>query len=391
MPTDAQIAQNLDAILADSTSKGMSEADTAKRITDMWFQQGISLQRVADATRYNEADIQNILGRVSQQGAPISVPGDLGLTPTNGLAGAETALNAGLVASRNDVTTASNAARGTIQDSTAQATQQLAPFAETGVQANDRLAALNGLLGPEAQQQAFDEFRASPGQAYLTEQANNNVIGNATRIGGVGGGDVRRELLRQGAGLAAQDFGAQVGRLESTRAGGQQAATGNAQLMGNSGLAQAGIFQNEGNQLSGLNQANASQLASARLSTSQLLGNQAFQSNLQNAGFNQQNRLAGSAAIGAGGADIASQIAEAARQSGNVNINDAQIQTMLAQLGINTVPGLMTGRSDVLGAGQLAGANQAGQTGMAAITGYLGGGGLSGAAKTVGKSMIGAT
>lgn len=348
----------LQRFLASATSAGMSEAAQTTAITDSLFAANISLQTLADETRYNEGDIQNILGRVADQGYPVNVPGDFGLTPTTGLAGAETALNAGLVQARNDVTGSAAIAQDRIQTTTGQAAAELNPFKQTGLAANNRLAALNGLLGPEAQAQAFEEFRSSPGQDFLREQANNNVIGNATAIGGVGGGDVRRELLRQGAGLAAQDFGAQVGRLESTRAGGQQAATGTAQLLGNSGMAEAEVLQNQGRQLADLGISTATNTASGRLSTSQLLGNQAFQSGIQQAGFNQQNRLAGASAIGSGGSNIAAQIAEAARQSGNVNLSQAQIASALAQLGINTIPDLYSDRSTGLAAGQLAGANK---------------------------------
>lgn len=363
--TDEQLAAGLDQFLAEAKAQGMGEAEQTKIITDALFENNISLQQLADATRYDEADIRNVLGRVSDQGSPINVPGDLGLTPVTGLKGAETALNAGLVQARNDVTGSAALAQGRIQDTTGQATAELDPFKQTGLLANDRLAALNGLLGPEAQAQAFEEFRASPGQKFLTEQANNNVIGNATAIGGVGGGDVRRELLRQGAGLAAQDFGAQINRLETTRAGGQQAATGTAQLLGNSGIAEAGVLTNQGSQLANLATGNASNIGAARLSTSQLLGNQAFQTGLQEAGFNQQNRMAGANAIGGGAADISSLITEAARQSGNVNLSQAQIDTALAQLGITQINPLMTGGANARAAGNLAGANVAGDTGTA--------------------------
>ena len=97
-------------------------------------------------------------GRVASQGAAISVPGDYGLTPTNGLAGTETAINDGLIA-----------ARKALQQNTQAGVDQLSPFAETGVQANQKLAAYQGLLGPEAQAQAFAEYQASPEQQYLLE------------------------------------------------------------------------------------------------------------------------------------------------------------------------------------------------------------------------------
>ena len=220
-------------------------------------------------------------------------------------------------------------------------------------------------MGVETQQQAFDDYQAGPEQAYLTEQASRNAIGNASATGGLGGGDVRRELQRQAIGLAAQDFGNYSARLENTRAGGQGASAGRASLYSTGGLSEGQILANQGRSLAELESGAGSAIANARLGTSQLLGDQTFQSGLQQAAFNQQNRVLGASAIGAGGSDISTQIANAARASGNVNLSDAQIQNMLTSLGINATNPALQGRSDILGAGQLAGANQAADTGMA--------------------------
>ena len=370
--TDEQLAAGLDEMLASAKSQGLSEADTTKWITDTLFQNNISLQRLADATKYNEADIQNVLGRVSDQGAPITVPGDLGLTPTTGLKGTETALNAGLIQARKDVTGAATAAQGRIQDTTGQATSQLNPFKQTGYMANDKLAALNGLLGVDAQKQAFADFTNSPEQAYLVEQGNRNIIGNATAIGGLGGGNVRRELQRQGIGLAAQNFGNYTDRLQNTNAGGQNAAAGSAQLISNGGMAEGEILSNAGRQLADLGMSTAGNIGAARLSTAQLLGDQAFQSGLQDANFNQRNKELAYNGIGGAGADLASYIETAARNSGNVNVTTADILKSLASLGITTIPGLEGEASTIRGAGQLAGANQAAATGTTAAKALIG-------------------
>ena len=361
--TDAELAAGLDQFLAEAKAKGMSEADQAKTLTDALFQNNISLQRLADATRYGEGDIQNILNRVSDQGQPISVPGDLGLEVKTGLKGTESAIDQGLIQARNDIIDGTNRAQERIQTTTGQATAELDPFKQTGLSANQSLAAFQGLLGPEAQAEAYRNFQESPGQAYLVEQANRNILGNATATGGVGGGNVRRELQRQAIGLAAQDFGNQMNRLETTRGGGQAAAAGTAQLMSTGGLGEAEALTRAGMSLAELASGAGSQKAQARLSTSQLLGDQAFQTGMQQAGFNQQNKTLGVGAIGNAGADLATQIQNAARANGNVNLSTADIMNNLAALGIRTIPGLESDRSDILGAGQLAGANQAAATG----------------------------
>ena len=151
------------------------------------------------------------------------------------------------------------------------------------------------------------------------------------------------------------------------------AATGVAQLYGN-----------QGNNMADLETGAASALASARLSNSQLLGDQAFQTGLQQANFNQQNRMAGVGALGAGGSDISTQINNAARNAGSINMADADAQNRLTYLGVSQINPALQGRADVLAAGQLAGANQAGATGTSLLTGAINAGGISPYIKTLG-------
>lgn len=61
-----------------------------------------------------------------------------------------------------------------------------------------------GLMGPQAQQQAFGEFIESPGQAFLRRRGEEALLRNAAAIGGLGGGNVRQALQEQGIGVAAQ-------------------------------------------------------------------------------------------------------------------------------------------------------------------------------------------
>ena len=95
--TDEELAAGLDQFLAEAKAQGMSEAEQTRILTDAMFQNGVSLQRLADATRYDEGDIQNVLNRVADQGAPIVVPGDLGLEVKTGLKGTESAIDLSLI------------------------------------------------------------------------------------------------------------------------------------------------------------------------------------------------------------------------------------------------------------------------------------------------------
>jgi hypothetical protein len=64
-------------------------------------------------------------------------------------------------------------------------------------------AALSGVLGPEAQQKAIDDFIESPGQQFLRDEQEEALLRNAAAIGGVGGGRVRSALQEQALGRAA--------------------------------------------------------------------------------------------------------------------------------------------------------------------------------------------
>lgn len=137
--------------------------------------------------------------------------------PQTGLIGSEQALQGGLQGALGAIGRGADIAGGVLQ-----------PFAGGGAQAFQQQTALSGAAGPQAQRQAFASFQASPGQDFLRQQGEQALLRNQGAIGGIGGGNVRRELVRQGIGFAAQDFGNQFNRLGSLSqigagAAGQQA------------------------------------------------------------------------------------------------------------------------------------------------------------------------
>ncbi|PHS61645.1 MAG: hypothetical protein COB12_11950 [Flavobacterium sp.] len=103
--------------------------------------------------------------------------------------------------------------------------QNLAPFREAGVGALEQQQALLGLGGQDAQTAAFASFNESPGQKFIRERAQKNLVRNASAIGGLGGGNVRSALVEQGTGFAQQDFNNQFGRLGQIAGQGQAATT----------------------------------------------------------------------------------------------------------------------------------------------------------------------
>jgi len=105
-----------------------------------------------------------------------------------------------------------------------------------GHQAGSLQAAYSGAMGAPAQQQAFANFTASPGQEWLRQQAEQGTLRNAAAIGGLGGGNVQQELQRQAMGLAQQDFQNQFNNLGTVADRGYNASNAlanyNTQLQG---------------------------------------------------------------------------------------------------------------------------------------------------------------
>lgn len=101
----------------------------------------------------------------------------------------------------------------------------LQPFQEAGTAAIGGQQDLLGLNGPEAQAAAFAAMQDSPGQQFLRDRAQKNLLRNSSAIGGLGGGNVRSALVEQGVGFAQQDLQNQFGRLGQLAGQGQSAAT----------------------------------------------------------------------------------------------------------------------------------------------------------------------
>lgn len=114
------------------------------------------------------------------------------------------------------------------------------------------------LSAEEQQQAAFDKLANSPGQQFLRDRAQKNLLRNSSAIGGLGGGNVRSALVQQGVGFAQQDIDNQFGRLgqlagqglaATTNVGqfGQDMANNVSQGMTNIGNARASGITNKSN------------------------------------------------------------------------------------------------------------------------------------------------
>jgi len=131
-------------------------------------------------------------------------------------------------------------ARADIESGFQRAEGMFDPYAQAGGQALQQQLALSGALGQEAFQQAYQE---SPQMQFLREQGEQAALRTAAARGGVGGGNVMKELARYGTGLASQDLQNQIGNLQALSAQGLGArgsaaniATGGAQQLANLGV-----------------------------------------------------------------------------------------------------------------------------------------------------------
>jgi len=108
--------------------------------------------------------------------------------------------------------------------------EQLAPFREAGISALEQQQQFLGLLGPEQQQVAFEQFQESPGQKFLRERQEQSLIRNQTALGGIGGGNIRTALQEQAVGIAGTQLGEFQNRLAGISGAGQTTTTNVAQL-----------------------------------------------------------------------------------------------------------------------------------------------------------------
>jgi len=137
------------------------------------------------------------------------------------------------------------------QDITAgygRAEQGFQPYMQGGEAAQAQLEALSGARGQEAFQQAYQE---SPYIQFLREQGMRANLAGAAATGGLGGGNVQKELARFGQGLASQGIQQQIQNLQGLTGQGLQAAQGAGQYAAGGAGQLAGLEQTQGTQALG--------------------------------------------------------------------------------------------------------------------------------------------
>ena len=108
--------------------------------------------------------------------------------------------------------------------------ETLAPAIEAGDQAREQQMILLGLRGEDAQQQLLSRLQESPAQKFIRKRAERTLIQNASATGGLGGGNLREQLVELGAGFASKDIDKQFDRLGQIVAPGTQTAVNQSQF-----------------------------------------------------------------------------------------------------------------------------------------------------------------
>lgn len=167
----------------------------------------------------------------------------------------------------------------------------LQPFQAAGESALAEQQALLGLSGEAAGQAATANLGNLPGQQFLRDRAQRNLLRSSAAIGGLGGGTVRSALVQQGVGFAQQDLQNRFGRLGQVAGQGQSAATNIGQFGAQTSQNIGQSLQNQGSSrasgILGQNQAFQSGLGSAFTAAGQFgLFNQTPRAQVSG-GFNQ--------------------------------------------------------------------------------------------------------
>jgi hypothetical protein len=179
----------------------------------------------------------------------------------NAIGSANDSALAELVRGRQDIQSGTDQAVRTL----GQGQQFFQPYVDTGRQALGVQSALSGAQGQQAFDQAYVE---SPYIRFLQEQGDRSVTRNAAALGGLGGGNVMKELTRFGQGLAGQGIQQQIGNLQNLSTMGMQGADASARMS----AAQAEAQRAAGGQLANQSNIAAQQRANTGASLANVFG-----------------------------------------------------------------------------------------------------------------------
>ena len=219
-----------------------------------------------------------------------------------------------------------------VQKGANQAISYLDPYNKAGQNSMNLQAAYSGALGPEAQRAAFAAYNNSPGQEWLRQQGEESIMNQAAATGGIGGGDVLKELQRFGTGLAQQDFQNQFDRLSTLTNQGINAGTNMGNFAFNSGTAQGANTMASGQgqaQLAATGANNATSLGAQKANMSMTTG-------LTMADLARQYGTTGASLLSGNGINQANVISDMGKSAAGVYQNTgAQKSDVLMNAGTN--------------------------------------------------------
>jgi hypothetical protein len=220
------------------------------------FQQRYAAQQAAATpiglAGYEQAAEKGLSGATSQLQSTLANINNLyGINITdlqNAAAGARGDITKGYDDASGYITKGYDDARGDITKGYGEARGYFQPFYQGGQTAYQQQMALSGALGQDAFNAARQE---SPYEKFLFEQGMRSNLAGASATGGLGGGNVQKELQRFGQGLASQGLQQQIGNLNTLSGYGMQSAgnlgnlaTGEAGMLGNLATGRAGAMGN---------------------------------------------------------------------------------------------------------------------------------------------------
>lgn len=128
-----------------------------------------------------------------------------------------------------------------------EAKSALDPYMLTGKNALNRIQALTGLSGPEAQAKMIQQIEQRPEFQEMLRQGEEAMLAQASATGGLRGGNIQRALMEYRPQMLSQAIETELGRLGALSGAGLQAAgqfAGGARQLG-AGLSQLAVAERE--------------------------------------------------------------------------------------------------------------------------------------------------
>jgi hypothetical protein len=247
---------------------------------------GVTPAQLASATGYSSSEVEKKYNEASAEMQPTGLAG-YKQEITQGLTDAMKTLQSTLGdisklygINVQDLQAASDQARKDITGGYTQAQGYLSPYQLGGEKAYQQQLALSGALG----QEAFNAARQqSPYEQFLFDQGMRANLAGAAATGGLGGGNVQKELQRFGQGLATQGLQQQISNLNTLSGMGQNAATNMGNLstglgtaLGNLGVNTAQNIAAQRGQEAGYMSGTGTNIANLQYGTAQGIANEAM-------------------------------------------------------------------------------------------------------------------